>query len=324
MTLELPTRDDVLAARETIAGRVHRTPTFTSSTLGERIGADALPEGRAVPEDRLVQAARGADEARRAERRGEGARRRHLVGRQPRAGGRLGGRARGDRLPRRHVRRRQPAQGRCDARLRRRRSTSRRPSTPRRTSGCCEIIEEIGPHLRAAVRRSARDRRAGNGRARDRRGRARRRPDRLPDRRRRADRRHRDGGRHAAIVGVEPELSAAFTAGLAAGKSVRIELLPTTADGLAAPFAGELNLAICARARRRGRARHRGRDRGGHALPLRAREARLRAGRRGRDRRPARRARSRVEPGSTVVAIVSGGNAAAKVASAILAEADEG
>ena len=30
-----------------------------------------------------------------------------------------------------------------------------------------------------------------------------------------------------------------------------------------------------------------------------------------------------VEPGSTVVSIVSGGNAAAKVASAILAEADE-
>jgi threonine dehydratase len=31
--------DDVLAARETIAGRLHRTPTFTSATLSERAGA---------------------------------------------------------------------------------------------------------------------------------------------------------------------------------------------------------------------------------------------------------------------------------------------
>src|SRR5439155_21764490 len=37
-----PTRDDVLAARETIAGRVHRTPTFSSSALGERVGARAF------------------------------------------------------------------------------------------------------------------------------------------------------------------------------------------------------------------------------------------------------------------------------------------
>ena len=31
-----PTRDDVLQAAERIRGRVHRTPTFTSQTLGER------------------------------------------------------------------------------------------------------------------------------------------------------------------------------------------------------------------------------------------------------------------------------------------------
>src|SRR5205807_1033053 len=30
--------DDVLRAREAIAGRVHRTPTFGSRTLGERLG----------------------------------------------------------------------------------------------------------------------------------------------------------------------------------------------------------------------------------------------------------------------------------------------
>src|SRR6059036_999752 len=33
--------DDVLTARETIAGRLHRTPTFTSATLSKRIGATA-------------------------------------------------------------------------------------------------------------------------------------------------------------------------------------------------------------------------------------------------------------------------------------------
>ena len=30
-------RDDVLAARETIAGRLHRTPTFSSRTLGDGV-----------------------------------------------------------------------------------------------------------------------------------------------------------------------------------------------------------------------------------------------------------------------------------------------
>ena len=32
-------RDDVLGAREAIAGRLHRTPVFSSATLGERAGA---------------------------------------------------------------------------------------------------------------------------------------------------------------------------------------------------------------------------------------------------------------------------------------------
>src|SRR5581483_3706999 len=40
--VRLPTRDDVLAARETIAGRVHRTPVFTSQTLSDRLGARVL------------------------------------------------------------------------------------------------------------------------------------------------------------------------------------------------------------------------------------------------------------------------------------------
>jgi threonine dehydratase len=51
-----------------------------------------------------------------------------------------------------------------------------------------------------------------------------------------------DGG--VRVVAVEPERAQAFTAGLAAGRSVRVET-DTIADGLTAPFAGELPLAIC-------------------------------------------------------------------------------
>jgi threonine dehydratase len=45
------------------------------------------------------------------------------------------------------------------------------------------------------------------------------------------------------LVGVEPEGSAAMTAGLAAGHSVNVES-KTIADGLAPPFAGELTMRI--------------------------------------------------------------------------------
>jgi threonine dehydratase len=46
------------------------------------------------------------------------------------------------------------------------------------------------------------------------------------------------------VVAVEPEQAQCFTAGLAAGHSVRVET-NTIADGLAPPFAGELPIAIC-------------------------------------------------------------------------------
>ena len=49
----------------------------------------------------------------------------------------------------------------------------------------------------------------------------------------------------ARIVAVEPEQAQAFAAGLAAGHSVPVET-NTIADGLAPPFAGELALQICA------------------------------------------------------------------------------
>jgi threonine dehydratase len=51
-----------------------------------------------------------------------------------------------------------------------------------------------------------------------------------------------DGRAH--VVAVEPEQAQCFTAGLAAGHSVRVET-NTIADGLAPPFAGKLPLEIC-------------------------------------------------------------------------------
>ena len=49
----------------------------------------------------------------------------------------------------------------------------------------------------------------------------------------------------ARVVAVEPEQARAFAAGLEAGHSVRVET-NTIADGLAPPFAGETALQICA------------------------------------------------------------------------------
>jgi threonine dehydratase len=46
------------------------------------------------------------------------------------------------------------------------------------------------------------------------------------------------------VVAVEPERSPALSAGLEAGKPVRVGT-DTIADGLAPPFAGELPLQIC-------------------------------------------------------------------------------
>src|SRR5947208_10639273 len=41
-TSELPTLDDVYAARERIAGRLHHTPVLSSRTLSERVGVPVL------------------------------------------------------------------------------------------------------------------------------------------------------------------------------------------------------------------------------------------------------------------------------------------
>jgi len=124
------------------------------------------------------------------------------------------------------------------------------------------------------------------------------------------------------VVGVEPERMPGFSAGLAAGRSVRIESQPTIADGLAPPFAGELALAV-------------GRERVDEVVLV--TEDEIAAGMRFLYQRaklacePAGAAATAallagkvpLEPGSSVVAVVSGGNADPKVASAIVGAADE-
>jgi threonine dehydratase len=320
MTLELPTRDDVLAAREAIAGRVHRTPTFTSATLGERIGGRAFLKaelfqktGSFKPRGVLTKLAALSDEEKA----------RGVVtwsaGNHAQAVAWAAAREGID----------------CLVVM----SAGANPRKVAATRGYGAVVDLEAPEHTAAYERllgiieeSGRTYVppfddphviAGQGTvgleiAED-----------VPD----ADLivcPIGGGGLVAGIatavdtriVGVEPELSAAFTAGLAAGKSVRIELQPTYADGLAPPFAGELNLAIA------------GERIDGVVLVT---EKEIAEGMRFLYERaklacePSGAAATAallagkvaVEPGSTVVAIVSGGNAAAKVASAILAEADE-
>jgi threonine dehydratase len=119
------------------------------------------------------------------------------------------------------------------------------------------------------------------------------------------------------VVAVEPELSPALNHGLEAGHSVPVE--PTSlADGLSAPFAGERAVALCARlgvesvlvsedeivegmAFTYGRAKLACEPAGAVAVGA------LLAG------------KVPVEEGNTAVAVVSGGNVALETASAILA-----
>jgi threonine dehydratase len=118
------------------------------------------------------------------------------------------------------------------------------------------------------------------------------------------------------VVAVEPETSAALHDGLAAGKSVPVDPR-SIADGLNAPFAGELNVEIC---RARG------------VEPVLVTEEEIHAG----FRFAYERAKLAAEPagatgiaallagkvadveGKTVAVVVSGGNVAAETASGIL------
>jgi threonine dehydratase len=123
------------------------------------------------------------------------------------------------------------------------------------------------------------------------------------------------------VVGVEPEGSPTMTAALEAGNPVSIRPA-SIADGLGAPFASDRTLAAC-------------RERVDGVVLVTEEEIkdamRFLYGRAKLAVEPAGAASTAallagkvtVDPGSTVVAIVSGGNADPRVAAAILAEADE-
>jgi threonine dehydratase len=119
------------------------------------------------------------------------------------------------------------------------------------------------------------------------------------------------------VVGVEPEGAASLTAALAAGEPVPIQP-QSVADGLAAPFTGEHSLAV---------ARERVDEvvlvseeeieEGFRFLYSRAKLACEPAG--AASTAALLAGKIALEPGETVVAVVSGGNAAPETASAILA-----
>ena len=121
----------------------------------------------------------------------------------------------------------------------------------------------------------------------------------------------------ARIVGVEPVDSAALTAALAAGRPCPVEPR-SIADGLNAPFAGENCLAFCSdRVDETVLVTDREIAAGMRFLYTRAKLACEPAGAAATAALLARKIA--FEPGETVVAVVSGGNAAPQVASGILA-----
>jgi len=314
-----PTRDDVLTAREVIAGRVHRTPTFRSATLGERIGAQAFLKaelfqktGSFKPRGMLAKiASLGADEAARG-----------IVTWS------AGNAAQAAAFA--------AAQSGIDCRVFMWRTANLAKVAATRSYGAEVDLEAEGPaeaheRLLALVRGTGRVfvhpfddpvLQAGHGSlglevVED-----------VPD---------VDtivvpvggGGLIAGVataadcrvVGVEPEAAPTLTTALAAGRPEAIR--PSSiADGLNAPFTGEGTLAVC-------------RERVDEIVLV--SDGEIAAGMRFLYSRaklacePAGAAATAallagkvtVEPGSTVVAVVSGGNADPKVASAILGEADE-
>ena len=199
--------------------------------------------------------------------------------------------------------RRERAEDRGDARLRRRGRPRGAGSRRGLRRGSTQLIERDRPHARAPVRRPAHDRRA-RARSGSRCSRTCRTstssssrsaaaawsPGSRPPSRR--------CSRTRAWSASSPSARRRCTPRSTAGEPVPVE--PSSiADGLDAPFAGDARARDLPRARRRGRARHRGRDRGGVPLPLR----RARSSPASRPARPRRRRcwpeRCALEPGET-------------------------
>ncbi len=119
------------------------------------------------------------------------------------------------------------------------------------------------------------------------------------------------------VVGVEPEGAASLTAGLEAGKPVPIQP-KTVADGLAAPFTGEHSLAVAReRVDQVVLVSEEEIEEGFRFLYSRAKLACEPAG--AASTAALLAGKIALEPGQTVVAVVSGGNAGPETTSAILA-----
>ena len=119
------------------------------------------------------------------------------------------------------------------------------------------------------------------------------------------------------IVGVEPEGAASLSAGLQAGKPVPIQP-KSVADGLAAPFTGEHSLAVAReRVDQVVLVSEEEIEEGFRFLYTRAKLACEPAG--AASTAALLAGKIALEPGQTVVAVVSGGNAAPETTSAILA-----
>jgi threonine dehydratase len=119
------------------------------------------------------------------------------------------------------------------------------------------------------------------------------------------------------VVGVEPEGAASLTAALGAGEPVPIQP-KTIADGLGAPFTGAGTLAVCAeRVDRIALVTEAEIEDAFRFLYARAKLACEPAG--AASTAALLAGKIQLEPGERVVAVVSGGNAAAETASAILA-----
>ena len=217
MAADSISRDDVERARGVIEGRLHRTPTLSCRSLGPNV----IPEGRALPAHGLLQAPRDAEQGRVAHGRGEEARNRHVVGGKRSARRRVRrGPGRG-RLPRLHVGDGESDEGGGHARLRSRRSISRRRVPADAHERLLEHVERTGADVRPPVRRRRSSRQAT---ARSDSRSSRTCPpshDRRPHRRRRPDRRRCGCRRLPCRRRRARELAPTLTDALAAGEPVR-------------------------------------------------------------------------------------------------------
>ena len=123
-----------------IRDAVHRTPTFTSRSLGpgRYLKAELFQRTGSFKARGALNRVRSLSAAER------DARRDQRLGRQPRAGAGLGGGHRGARCAPRHVAGRERGEDRRHARLRGHRRPRRRRGRARRSSGCDELRERDG------------------------------------------------------------------------------------------------------------------------------------------------------------------------------------